>query len=82
MPDLLLQQVGVPDFASCSLVIVAEALAGEDQSKKVIELFSLLHIPGNPVSHFLPEKAHVFPSLPFILNVTREGFLVALEIPG
>lgn len=81
-PDLLLQQVRAPAFASCSLVSVAEALAGEDQSKKVIELFSLLCNPGNQVSHFLPEKSHVSPSLHFIINVPREGFLVTLEIPG
>lgn len=74
--------MGVPAFASCNIVSVAEALAGEDQSTKVIESFGLLYIPGNQISHLLPEKAHVFPSLSFIINVPREGFPVALEIPG
>ena len=68
-------------FASCDLGSVAGALASEDWDKKDVEYLSLLHIPGNQVSHFLLERAHSFPSLPFITDMPREVFLVALDVP-
>lgn len=43
---------------------------------------SLLHVPGNRVSRFLPERVHIVPSLPFITNVPIEALLVALNAPG
>lgn len=58
---------------------VAEELAGEDQGKNVlndIEYLSLLHVPGNQVSHFFPERAHIF------TNVPIEAFFVALDVLG
>ena len=71
----------VPAFDFDDLGGVAGALPGEDWGKKVIEYLSLLRIPGNQVSCFLPERAHIFPSLPFITNVPIESFLVALDKP-
>lgn len=59
----------VPAFATLAKGLlqcwasVAEELAGEDQGKNVpndIEYLSLLHVPGNQVSHFFPERAHIF----------------------
>ena len=50
------------------------------EAKKIIEYLSLLHILGNQVSCFLPERAHIFPSLPFITDVPIEAFLDALDI--
>ena len=52
------------------------------KAKKVVEYLSLLHVPGNQVSRFLPERAPICPSLPFITNVPLEAFLVALDVPG
>jgi len=37
---------------------------------------------GNQVSSFLPERAHIFPSLPSITDISIEGFLVPFDIPG
>ena len=50
--------------------------------KKVVEYLSFLHILGNQVSRFLPERAHIFPSLPVITNIPIEAFLVVLDVPG
>jgi len=50
--------------------------------KKVIEDLSLLHIPGNWVSYFLPERVHIFFSLPFITDIPIETLLDALDFPG
>jgi len=69
-------------FVVCDLVGVAGALVSEDLAKKVIEYLSLLHIVGNQVFRFLPERAHTFPRLPFVTDVPIEAFLVALDIPG
>ena len=69
-------------FAVCDLGSVAGALAGKDWGKKVIEYLSLLRILRNQVSRFLPERAHIFPSLPFITGVPLEAFLVALDVTG
>jgi len=54
----------------------------KSEGKKVIEYLSLLHISGNLVSYFLPERAHIFPSLYLSTEVPIESFLVALNIPG
>ena len=59
----------VPAFAICDLGGVAGALAGEDWGKKVTKYLSLLHIPGNQVSHFLPQWTHIFASIFFIADV-------------
>ena len=72
----------VPAFAICDLGGVAGALAGEDWRKKFFEHLRLLHILGNQVSYFLPERAHIFPSLPFVTDVPTEAFFVALDVPG
>ena len=72
----------VPAFTFCGLGGMAGAPAGEDWGKKVIDYLSLLHILGDQVSCFLPERAHIFPSLPFIINVPIEAFFVALDVPG
>jgi len=61
---------------------VAGALVSEDLDKKVVEYLSFLHILGNQVSRFLPESAHIVPSLPFITDIPIESFLVALDVPG
>jgi len=61
---------------------VAGALAGEDCGKILTQYLSLLHIPGNQVSRSPPERAHIFPSLPFIIDVPTEAFLVALDVAG
>lgn len=53
----------------------AGAFAGEDQGNKCL---GLLHVPGNQVSHFLTEGAHIFPHLPFIPSVPTEVFLLPL----
>jgi len=45
--------------------------------KKSLSTFAF-SIPGNQVSHFLPERAHISPSLPFIADVPIEAFLVLL----
>ena len=64
------------------VVCLAGSLAGEDWGKKVIEYLTLHHVPVNQVSCFLLERAHIFPSLPFIINVPIEAFFVALDVPG
>lgn len=56
------------------------ALTAEHQSKEVMEYLNLLHILGNQVPHFLPDRAHVFPILPPITNVSVD-FLVAFNVP-
>lgn len=80
-PHLLLLWVAlflpVPAFV-CDSGAVAGALTAEDQSRKATEYLSLVHVPGNQLSHFLPDRAHIFPSLPFITRVPREDFPVAL----
>lgn len=43
---------------------------------------SLLYIPGNWLSPFLPERVHILPGLPFVTNVPIEALLVALDAPG
>ena len=72
----------VPAFDVCDLGGVAGALASEDWGKKVIEYFNLLHVLGNQVSYFLPERAHIFHSPPFITDVPTEAFLFALDVRG
>ena len=47
-----------------------------------MESLSLLSIPGTQVSCVLPERAHTFPSLPFITDIPREAFLAALGTPA
>jgi len=74
--------LSVPPFAFCDLGSVAGAVASEDTGKKVIEYCSLFYALGDQVSCFLPERAHIFPSLPFINDVPIESFLIALDIPG
>jgi len=69
-------------FAVCNLGGVAGALTCEDSGEKVIEYLNFLHIPGNQVSHFLPERACIFHSLAFIADIPIEGFLVVLGVPG
>ena len=68
----------VPAFAFCDLDGVAGALANEHWGKKVIEYLSILHTPGNQVSCLLLERAHIFPSLPFITSVPVEAFFLAM----
>lgn len=46
--------------------------------KKIFEYFSLFQIPGNLVSCFLPEKAHIFHNFPFITNIPIEDFVLVL----
>ena len=72
----------VPAFPVCDLGSLADVLAGEDWGKKFVEYLSLLQIPVNQVSCFLPERAYIFPSLYFITDVTTEVFLAALDVPG
>lgn len=72
----------VPAFVFCSSGSVAGTPVGEDQGKKVVEYLILLHILGDHVSHFLPERVHICPALPFIAEVPTEAFLVALNVPG
>lgn len=50
--------------------------------EKKSEFLSLLQILGKLVSCFLPERAHIFSSLPFITSIPIESFLDALSIPG
>lgn len=57
----------VPAFAFCDLDGMAGALAGEDPGK-IIECLSSLHVQGNQVFPFLPERTHIFPSL--LLSLT------------
>jgi len=59
-----------------------EHLLEKTEAKKVIEYLRLLHILGNQVFHFFPERANIFPVLPFIAGLPVEAFLVAFEIPG
>lgn len=44
------------------------------KGKKLTEHFSLLHMSGNQVLCFLPEKGDIFPSLSFIINIFTETF--------
>ena len=69
-------------FAFCDLGSVAGAPSGEDWGKKVIEYLRLFHIPGNQVSHFVLERANIFPILPFMTDIPTETFLVVLDVPG
>lgn len=55
-------------------VYVAGTLAGEDQGKNVIEYLSLLCVPGNHISCFLPEMDHIFPNLSLIHQGTYRSF--------
>lgn len=66
---------------SAFLVVWLEHV-GEDQGKRVAEYVKLLHILGAHVSHFLPERVHIFPSLPFVTEVPTEALFVALDVPG
>lgn len=58
------------------------ALVGENCVEKIIVHLSLLHIPGNQASHFLPERTHIFHSLLFITNNPLEASLAAFVGPG
>ena len=84
-PDLLL--LGGSSFSqalplpSVTWAVWLEHLPVKTEAKKS-EHLSLLHILGNQVSLFLLERAHIFPSLPFIADVPIEAFLVALDVPG
>ena len=71
----------VPVFAFSDLDSVAGALASEDRDKKAVKYLSLFHIPGNRGSCFLPQRAHIFPSFPFIIGVPSEAFIIAVDIP-
>jgi len=51
----------VPAFAFYDLGGMAGALASEDWDNEVFEHLSRLHMPGNQVSRFLPERARIFP---------------------
>lgn len=55
-------------------------VATEDWGKNITGYLSLLYVWGNQVSHFLLERAHIFPSLPLITGVPTEPFL-AFDIP-
>ena len=69
--------------SSVTWVVWLEHLPVKTEVKKVVEYLSLLHIPrGNQVSHFLLERAHIFPSHPFITDILIEASLVALHILG
>lgn len=48
------------------------------KAKNVILYLSLHYIPGDQVSYFLLEKAHSYPILPFIPDLSIEAFLVFL----
>lgn len=61
---------------------MAEELASENRGKKFVEYVGFLHFLGNHISHFLPEKTHIHPSLPFINGTLREDFPIAADISG
>jgi len=69
----------VPACAFCDLGSVAGALVCSDWGKRVVEYLSLVRMLGHQVSCFLPERAYIFPSLPFITDIL---FVVALDVPG
>lgn len=46
----------------------------------VLIRYVITTILGNQVSCFLPERVHIFPSLPFIRDAFTEAFLVALDV--
>lgn len=50
------------------------------KAKNVILYLSLHYIPGDQVSYFLLEKAHSYPILPFIPDLSIEAFLVVLNM--
>lgn len=45
-----------------------------------MEYLGLCTAPGNQVSCFLQERAHMFPSIPFAIEALAEAFLVALDV--
>lgn len=72
----------IPTFAFCNSGSGVGTPVGERQGKKVVDCLNLLYILGGHVSHFLPERVHIFPSVLFITEVPTEALLVALNIPG
>lgn len=58
----------------------------QDLALGVVELHEVCIGPSlEPVkqgSCFLAERTHIFLSLPFITDVPKEAFLVALDVPG
>lgn len=67
-------------FAFYCLGHVLGAPTAEDQSKEIMEYLNLLHILGNQVPHFLPDRAHISLFFPPITNAAVD-FLVALTVP-
>lgn len=57
-------------------------MAFEDWKKEGIQYPRLLTVPGNQVLCFLLQRAHTFPSISFVTEVSIEVFLVVLDIPG
>lgn len=73
----------VPVFAFCNLDGEVGALVGENcGKKKIIDYLSLIHIPRNQASHFLPERTHIFHSLLSITSIPLEASLAAFVVPG
>lgn len=82
----LLQSVGfflpVSAFAFCDSGSVAGELMGEDWGKKVIEYLSFTYVSGHQISNFLSTKAYIFPTFPFVTNLTIEAFPFVLDLDG
>lgn len=66
----------------CNLGSMAEALTREKWSLKIHGVLSLLHVSGNQVSCFPPDRAHIVPSLPLITNVPIVIFPLAIDVLG
>lgn len=69
-------------FAFCTLGSVVRVHASENLGKEVFEHLIFLHIPCDRISSFLPERAYIFPDLPFITDKVAEFLLVPLYAPA